>query len=150
MININIYKVYMVKEKGGRYNFDDREIDSPKKAAKIFNEVLNLDKCTEEVLCLMTLSTKNKITGIFEVHRGSIDTSIVHPREIFKRALISNAAHIIIAHNHPSGDPTPSKQDINITSRISEAGKILGINLLDHVIIGENDRIISLKEKSII
>ena len=79
---------------------------------------------------------------------GSLNSSIVHPREIFKRAVLQNAASIIICHNHPSGDPTPSQEDINTTKRIYDAGKILGIELLDHVIIGDN-KYTSLKEKGV-
>ena len=97
---------------------------------------------------LITLDTKNNITGIFTVSTGSLNASIVHPREVFKRAVLQNAASIIICHNHPSGDPTPSQEDINTTKRIYDAGKILGIELLDHIIIGDNDYI-SLKERGV-
>ncbi len=82
--------------------------------------------------------------------RSSVNSSIVHPREIFKTAILSNAASIIISHNHPSGDPTPSKEDISITTRLKECGKILGIEVLDHVIIGEYDKYLSFKEKGLL
>ena len=74
-----------------------------------------------------------------------MNSSIVHPREIFKQAIKRNSASIIICHNHPSGDPTPSKEDINVTLRIKECGKIIGIELLDHIIIGKN-KFVSFKE----
>ena len=83
------------------------------------------------------------------MHRGTINTSLVHPREVFKRALLNNASNIMVAHNHPSGDPNPSKEDIQITERLKEAGNLLGINLLDHIIVGE-DKYISLKEKGVL
>ncbi len=77
---------------------------------------------------------------------GSLDTNIIHPREIFKIALTESAAAIILVHNHPSGDPTPSHEDIEITKQIIKAGEIIGIQVLDHIIIGDN-KYISLKEK---
>jgi DNA repair protein RadC len=80
---------------------------------------------------------------------GGLHSSIVHPREVFKTAVKRSAASIILAHNHPSGDPTPSKEDIDITRRLIEAGQIIGIEVLDHVVIGEN-RYCSLKEKGLI
>lgn len=95
------------------------------------------------------LNTKSTIVGIKDVFKGSLNTSVVHPREIFKQAINKNSASIIICHNHPSGDPTPSKEDINITLRIKECGDIIGIKLLDHIIIG-NNKFISLKERGLI
>ena len=81
-----------------------------------------------------------------EIFKGSLNSSLVHPREVFKEALKNSAASIIVCHNHPSGDPTPSKEDINVTKRIKECGNIMGIELLDHIIIGDN-KYISLKER---
>lgn len=103
----------------------------------------------QEVLRLIMLNTKNIIIGHKDVFKGSLNASIVHPREIFSEALKRNSASIIVCHNHPSGDPTPSKEDINITLRLVECGKIMGVELLDHIIIGSNNYI-SLKEKGII
>ena len=103
----------------------------------------------QEVLKLVVLNTKNKIIRVKDVFKGSLNTSIVHPREIYSEAIRCGGASIIICHNHPSGDATPSKEDINITARIKECGKIIGIELLDHIIIGNNEYT-SLKEKGII
>ncbi len=103
----------------------------------------------QEVLKLIMLDTKNNIIGIKDLFKGSLNTSIVHPREIFKEAIKKSSSSIIICHNHPSGDPTPSKEDINITIRLKECSKIIGIDLLDHLIIGK-DQYVSLKEKGII
>lgn len=149
MVNISTYSLRVVRESGARYDLDNKKITCPKDTVKIFNKVFEMDIRAEEVLALMTLDTKNQITGMFIVSQGSINSSIVHPREVYKRALLQNSANIIIAHNHPSGLPDPSKEDINITRRLDEAGKIIGINLLDHIIIG-NDRYVSLKEKGIL
>ena len=81
------------------------------------------------------MNTKNEPTNITVVSVGSLNKAIVHPREVFKTAILSNAASIMAFHNHPSGDPNPSKEDINITLRLKECGKIMGIELLDHIII---------------
>ena len=126
---------------------ENKKVTSPKEVYKIIAEYLKgVDR---EHLVLITLDTKNVTTSITTISIGSLNTSIVHPREVFKTAILSNAASIILAHNHPSGDSTPSKEDINITDRIKESGKILGIDLLDHLIIGD-DSYISLKEKGIL
>lgn len=142
------YRLEMVKEEAHKYTVDTK-VDGPENMYQILTLVGKLDIQCEEVLMLITLNTKNIVTGIFEVHRGSINSSIVHPREVYKRALLANASNIIVAHNHPSGDPNPSKEDINITERLREAGKMLGIELLDHIIVGDGSYI-SLKTKGII
>ncbi|HCW53689.1 MAG TPA: hypothetical protein DG753_08135 [Clostridium sp.] len=103
----------------------------------------------QEILKVILLNTKNCIVGVKDVFIGSLNNSIVHPREIFKAAINKNSASIIICHNHPSGDPAPSKEDINITLRIKECGNIIGIQLLDHIIIG-NNKYISFKEERLI
>ena len=126
-----------------------KKIQSPNDIFNIAQNVIRGNEYAEENLWLITLDTKNNITGIFTVSTGSLNASIVHPREIFKRAVLQNAASIIICHNHPSGDPAPSKEDINITKRLKEAGDLIGIKLLDHLIIGDNNYI-SLKERCFI
>lgn len=98
------------------------------------DELLNADR--EKLVCLM-LNTKNVVIAMDIVSVGSLTASVAHPREIFKSAILKNAASIILSHGHPSGDPTPSREDIQLTDRISKAGDILGIKLLDHIIIGE-------------
>ena len=87
---------------------------------------------------MMTLNTKNKTIGLNMVSVGSLNSSIVHPREVFKLAILQNARSIIVAHNHPSGDTNPSKEDIESTKRLVEAGKILGIDVLDPLVIGDD------------
>lgn len=103
----------------------------------------------QEILKVVLLNTKNCIIGVKDIFIGSLNNSIVHPREIFKAAINKNSASIIICHNHPSGDPSPSTEDINVTLRIKECGSIIGIHLLDHIIIG-NNKYISLKEEGLI
>lgn len=145
MNRINIVTVKMEKVKS--MLVDNKQISSPEDVFRIVNKYL--DGVDREHLVLLTLDTKNKVTSINTVSIGSINTSIVHPREVFKTAILSNASSVILSHNHPSGDVTPSKEDIDITKRIKECGRILGIELLDHVIIGD-DKYSSLKEKGII
>lgn len=142
------YRLELVKEESHKYEVETI-ISCPKDIYEVLTKVCRIQCNAEEVVILITLNTKNIVTGYFEVHRGTINTSLVHPREVFKRALLNNARYIIVAHNHPSGDPNPSKEDIQITERLKEAGNLLGINLLDHIIVGE-DKYISLKEKGVL
>lgn len=123
------------------------KVSSPKDIATLLiNEMSELN---QEVLKAIFLNTKNIIIGSKDIFKGTLNSSIVHPREIFKEALNHGAASIIIAHNHPSGDPNPSKEDMNITIRLKECGNIMGIKVIDHIVIGYN-KYISLKEKGII
>ena len=103
----------------------------------------------QEHFRILMLNTKNIVINIKDIFIGASDSSVIETRKVFKEALKYNAKNITICHNHPSGDPDPSKEDVNISLRIKEAGKIIGIDLLDHIIIGDN-RFISLKYKGII
>ena len=103
----------------------------------------------KEHFAVMLLNTKNHIIGMPEVSVGSLSASVVHPREVFRAAIDYAAASMILLHNHPSGDPTPSREDIAVTERLVKAGKVMDIPVLDHVVIG-NERFTSLKEKGLI
>ncbi|MDF2590890.1 MAG: hypothetical protein K0S75_356 [Clostridia bacterium] len=103
----------------------------------------------KEYFKIILLNTKSIVIGYETVSVGSLNSSIVHPREIFNPAIRRHANTLIGVHNHPSGDPTPSQEDINITRRLVEAGKLLGIQFLDHLIVG-GSRYVSLKDKGII
>jgi len=119
-------------------------VRSPRDAADYLMEELRyLQK--EHFVCLF-LNTKNHIIGQETLSMGSLNASIVHPREVFRSAIKRSSASIICAHNHPSGDPTPSPEDIQLTARLAEAGEIIGIELLDHIVIGDRT-FVSLKEK---
>ncbi|EEH99180.1 DNA repair protein RadC [Clostridium tertium] len=150
--NIKASQILAIGELFRRFNSlnlirEGNSISSPRDIAKLLiNEMMSLK---QEILKLIMLDTKNNIIGIKDVFKGSLNTSIVHPREIFKEALKKSSSSIIICHNHPSGDPTPSKEDINITLRLKECSKIIGVDLLDHLIIGKG-KFVSLKEKGII
>lgn len=122
-------------------------ITQPKDAADLLMNSMRYLK--QEHLKVIMLNTKNIVISVSDVSVGSLNSSIVHPREVFSEAIKRSSASIIISHNHPSGDPNPSGEDINITERIKECGKLLGIELLDHIIIGDGCYI-SLKEKGIV
>lgn len=125
--------------------FNERYIiRSPEDGAKyLMNDMRFL---TQEHFVCLYLNTKNQVIHKQTIFIGSLNASIVHPREVYKEALRRSAASIICLHNHPSGDPAPSREDVEVTKRLSECGKIIGIELLDHLIIGEN-KFVSLKEK---
>ncbi|MGM8213000.1 RadC family protein [Virgibacillus sp. W0430] len=122
-------------------------IRSPEDGADyVMEEMRNLN---QEHFVVLFLNTKNQIVHRQTIFIGSLNASIVHPREVFREAVKRSAASIICAHNHPSGDPSPSQEDIHVTKRLVQAGKMIGIELLDHLIIG-NKRFVSLKEKGYI
>jgi DNA repair protein RadC len=106
--------------------------------AQIFEIFKNLCLEAKEHFIVLHLDGKNKISCFDRVSVGSLNQSIVHPREVFKTACLSSAAAILLVHNHPTGDPTPSSEDLAITRRLKEAGDLLGIRLLDHIIIGDS------------
>ncbi|MCU7201200.1 JAB domain-containing protein [Turicibacter sanguinis] len=139
---INLVSIKMVKE--ASFLYQTRTISSPYDAYEMIKDQLqDLDR---EQFIIACLNTKNEPTNITVVSVGSLNKAIVHPREVFKTAILSNAASIMAFHNHPSGDTTPSQQDLQLTNRLYEAGELLGIKLLDHLIIGDGS-FTSLKEK---
>ena len=102
----------------------------------------------QEHLRTVLLDTKNYVTRVTDVYAGSLNAAVVRIGEVFRSAVRANSATIIVAHNHPSGDPTPSPEDIRVTEMIVDAGHLLDINVLDHIIIGRN-RFVSLKERGL-
>ena len=125
-------------------NFD---VKSPEAVFKLINSSIK-DKAKEHFK-LILLNSRNKKIGISPISTGTLTTSLVHPREVFKEALSHSAASVILAHNHPSGDPEPSEDDLKITRKLVESGKILGVEVLDHMIIGK-DKFYSFREKGLI
>lgn len=103
---------------------------------------------TKEHFSVMLLNTKNHVLAMPEISKGSLTASIVHPREVFETAVRHSAASMILLHNHPSGDPSPSREDIAVTKKLVEAGEVMDIPVLDHIIIG-NDSFASLKQKGL-
>ena len=137
----------VVLEKEVSMNYPDLSyiITSPEDVVQVGKSFMRIHEEPDEYMYMICLNTKNRVIGVFEISHGNVNSSIVGTREVFQKALLANAVSIILMHNHPSGDPSPSKQDIEITRRLSEAGKLIGIEVLDHIIIG--DRYSSLKEK---
>lgn len=115
----------------------------PQDAADLLMEEMRLLK--EEHFVVLFLNTKNRVIGRQTLSIGSLNAAIVHPREVYRAAIRRSSASILCAHNHPSGDPTPSSEDLQLTRRLRDAGELVGIELLDHLIIGEQ-RFVSLKE----
>lgn len=103
----------------------------------------------KEHFAVLLLNTKNHVIGMPEISVGSLSASVVHPREVFRAAIDYAAASMILLHNHPSGDPTPSREDISVTSRLVKAGKVMDIPVLDHVVLGK-ERFASFKEKGLL
>lgn len=121
----------------------DIPILTPGAAGKFFQTMISHKD--REVLCAIGMDMKGYITYYEVIHIGTLSQSIIHPREVFKASILSNSSAIIIAHNHPSGDVSPSNNDRHATKRIMEAGELIGIDLIDHLIIAE-DRYYSIKE----
>ena len=119
-------------------------VRGPENAAAYLMPILRYE--VKENFVVLLLNTKNQILGHRVVSIGSLSASIVHPREVFKEAIKVNAASIIVAHNHPSGDPTPSREDVAVTKRLVKAGNIMDIQVLDHIIIGDS-KYLSMKER---
>jgi len=119
-----------------KHNKYDYNITTPKEVFKLLKNKLGNKK--KEHFKILSLTTRKKLIGIDDISIGILDSSIAHPREIFKPVIQNSAASIILVHNHPSGDPTPSNDDIKMTERLIKAGKIMGIEIDDHVIISDN------------
>ncbi|GAB6138388.1 RadC family protein [Halanaerobaculum tunisiense] len=122
------------------------KINSPEELAEIL--IPKLKHETQERFLAVLLNTKNEILAIKEISKGSLNSSIVHPREVFRLAIKKSSAAVIVAHNHPSGDITPSQEDIELSNRLAQAGDIVGIDVLDHLIIGQ-DEYASLKTRDL-
>lgn len=142
---IPVVSIRMVRESSLLY--PERTIRKPEDAAKLFrNFIGDYDR---EVFCLIGLNTKNEPTLLNKVSCGTLNASLVHPRETLKPLILSNSASFICCHNHPSGNPQPSAEDIQLTERLQDAATIIGIDLIDHIILGENTHS-SMKEMKLI
>ena len=152
---IGIAKAAQIKacfELGKREDLDPEDlvpfdIKNPETVVKAIRTSIK-DKAKEHFK-LILLNSRNRVISISNISTGTLTTSLVHPREVFKEALAHSAASVILAHNHPSGDPEPSEDDLKITKKLVESGKILGIEVIDHIIIAKNN-FYSFREKGII
>jgi DNA repair protein RadC len=138
------YKVMLIKDSSTEIK---EPVRSPFDVKRVFMQYL--EGADRENMVVAFLDRKGNLLGLNTVSVGGLHSSIVHPREVFKPAIIMGAASVILCHNHPSGDTTPSKEDIDITRRLINAGEIIGIQILDHVIVGD-DNYYSLKEHGLI
>jgi len=130
-----------------RLRADLPSVSSPADAAGLVMEEMRHH--LREHFRVVLLDSKHKVLGIEEISIGSLNTSLVHPREVFRPAIRKACASIILLHNHPSGDPTPSREDLDVTRRLSEAGRLIGIEILDHIIIGDGN-FVSFREKGLL
>ncbi|MHB1127535.1 MAG: JAB domain-containing protein [Bacillota bacterium] len=143
--SVQVVRVEMVKERA--ITFATNRVRNPRDAAVILAEFLvGADR---EHLVVICLDNKNQINAINVVSVGTLNAALVHPREVFKPAILANAAAVILGHNHPSGDPEPSHEDREIAKRLDEAGRILGVDLLDSIIVGDNGAFVSMKEQGL-
>lgn len=142
---ISLVRTVLVKEAVPDYS-GCRTLSTPEEVTDawlaLFGEASSLPK---EQFVAFALNTKNHLLAAYVVSVGSLNASIVHPREMYREAVMLGAASVVAAHNHPSGDPTPSGADIQLTRRLVRAGDVLGIELLDHVVIGDDDAV-SMRE----
>jgi DNA repair protein RadC len=143
---VDIVRIQVIKERS--FLYPDRKVSSPQAAVKLFLDFLE-DK-DREYLMVAYLNTKNEPIAIETVSIGTLNASLVHPREVFKGAILSNANSVMVAHNHPSGDPTPSQEDKVLTERLVESGKIMGIEVIDHIIIGKDEKYFSFNENGLL
>ena len=137
------YRVSVRLIREGAEQYRPYRITGPTEVYDFFKELSAMDR---ETFYCVHLDQRNQVISCEEVSRGSLSASIVHPREVYKGAILSSAASIIVVHNHPSGDPTPSAEDHGIVDRLVSAGELLGIPLLDSIIIGTEGRYCSIQE----
>lgn len=137
-----VLRVQLVREDPRCYA-DRDEVKGHFEAAAILRRYLQ-DEDREHFVAMM-LDVKNRVIGIHTASIGILNSALVSPREVFKAAILSNAMSVVLGHNHPSGDPTPSPEDFEITERLKKAGEIIGIEVLDHIIIGEGEMHCSLR-----
>jgi DNA repair protein RadC len=134
---INIISLRQVREKSVPYM--QKAIHIPEDIVELLERALDLSNRSEELMGMLSLDIKNKVSGLHIIATGTVDKTLCSPREVFKHALLNNARSVILFHNHPSGELTPSKDDIYLTERMIECGKILCIEVLDHIVVSDND-----------
>lgn len=138
----------LVKENSTNVPLQD--INSPQKVVQLLCTLFHANKLTEEYTWLIAVNAKMKVIGVFEISHGNIACSIISPREIFMRLCACNAYGFMVAHNHVSGVPVPSKEDVNVTKRLSEAARIMEFQFTDHVVIGTLNDYYSFKEAGLL
>lgn len=140
-------RTLLVKERA--VNYEAGKLNNPEDIVLMMRRLLHMEKMAEEYCYMIAMNSSCKVLGIFLISKGTANVSLVTPREVYIRALLSGAVQIVLCHNHPSGNAVPSEQDIAITRKIKEAGELININLADHIIIG-SDSYLSFKEAEIL
>ena len=141
---VQLVRVGLVRDAGALKGGRD-VVSRPSDVARWLTDIRTSDR--EQFVCLH-LNARHQVNALEVVSIGTLNASLVHPREVFKGAILNNAAGVILAHNHPSDDPTPSNEDQALTQRMQQAGAIMGIEVLDHVIVGP-DSFLSMKETNL-
>lgn len=120
------------------YDYEEDVLDTPQKISDICKSVLLLDKCTEEYIYMLAMDAKCYPIGLFEISHGTVNASLITPREVFMKGLLCGAVYIVIIHNHPSGNSNPSEDDKDIVKQIVDAGSLVGIKVIDSIIVGDD------------
>jgi DNA repair protein RadC len=146
--SLPVYKIALVRETALKLAHQPRMISSGDVAEIVRTYLAGTDR---EHFLVLTLDSKNRLIGLNTVSIGSLNSSLAHPREVMKLAILQNAAAIIVAHNHPSGEVTASQEDRNLTDRLKQVSELLGIRLLDHVIVGDGtERVFSFADDGLL
>jgi DNA repair protein RadC len=141
------FRVALVREPGVKLA-ERPEVRIPAQAAPMLAQYIG--DADREVFVIAMLTIRHRVLGLHRVSVGCLTSSLVHPREVLKPAILSGSAAFVACHNHPSGDPEPSADDIALTRRLAAAGQLIGIELLDHLILGEAGRFVSLRERGVL
>ena len=141
------FRIALVREPGVKLA-ERPQLRVPAEAAPLLAQYIG--KTDREVFAVALLTIRHRVLGLHTVSVGCLTSSLVHPREVFKPAILAGAAALLLAHNHPSGDPEPSAEDIALARRLVSAGQLLGIEVLDHLILGESGRFVSLRERGVL
>lgn len=140
-------RIMLVKEKG--VNYEAGKLSNPEDIVLMMRRLLHMEQMAEEHCYMIALSSSCRPLGVFLISKGTVNASLITPRELYIRALLSGAVQIVLCHNHPSGNAVPSRQDMEITKKIKEAGELINISLADHIIIG-SDCYLSFHEAKIL
>ncbi|MED3562514.1 JAB domain-containing protein [Bacillus xiapuensis] len=144
-----VVEIVRIKQVINELEWEERfTVRCPEDAAEVAAKFIGDDD--REVFLVMCLNTKNDVVAVHRAHVGGLNASLVIPREVFKAAILNNSRSVIFAHNHPSQNCSPSREDIEVTQRLVECGKILGIDVMDHLIVNASAKFVSLKEKGYI
>jgi DNA repair protein RadC len=141
------FRIALVREPGVKLA-ERPQMRTPADAARVLAAYIGESDREQFVVALLTV--RHRLIGLHTVSVGCLTASLVHAREVFKPAILASAAALVISHNHPSGDPEPSAEDASLTRRLAAAGSLLGIEILDHVILGEDGRYVSLKDRGVL